>query len=1369
MPNTILKRWNGSAFEELYPKTTVGQISASGTPSATTFLRGDGQWVVPGGGERKSYSSISGTSGAWYDLFTVADGTNGALFVSIQTYAHDDLLFTVGTGYGASGVGTITILNCVYNPSGPYASITGVRIASTGLVQAQLTWSSGPTVDIDVAVYGSGTLPTLSASLTANATSYTIDDTVSITGLQGKIRSENGFVQGSTPIPSGTGTLNELTYWSGANTIGTLTTGTYPSLTELSYIKGLSSAVQTQLNNKAATSHTHSIGYYNSAITSDLDTLFSTGEFGFANTTTGRPEDYGQGINIVNTGTAYNGTSNWITQLAFGTAGSTSYFRTKVNTGAWTAWRKLWNDANDGTGSGLDADLLDGQHGSYFLDTSGATQTKSGSLTVSGTLTGGTVSSRNYSLNANGVPTSNLGTPTVSEMALFDEQFDNKTAFANIARISAQTSTDGVTWTEYTLTDAQKRGLVGGDAGTNITITYNTTYFRIKLLPGGYVYANALYGYFTTTYHTTAIQIYKKHDSGSYTQHTSSTNQVSGWPGHFYLPFSTIPWLDGGTLGTHFDDIYIVFIPTWNTSYSGSNITLHKLQIWGGYPASKRNIYSTDDLQNVTFPAAVVAPRLFSSIATGTSPLLVTSTTVNTNLNADLLDGNHAAAFALASHTHAIADVTSLQTSLDAKINTSARNAANGVAPLDATSKVPVANLPDFITGAGRGFYLVGTISGAVSLSAASTGLVAQLVALSGGDYENMYGYMWTAAAEVTLTWTDQTTLGPVYQYHVLTPGDEGDSTSPVTLEAGDMIVFTKYSDTAGNGDDQEFTFSVINSSDPRFANYVPLTGGNITGTLNVTSNVGIGTTSPGAKLHIFDANPMLIIQDSETTSASTDSRIRLAESGASNVLNEYVDLRKNGDDFQIDIYNGSTTITPFVVKYAGNVGIGTTAPAVKLHVAGGTRIVGQLNVMGDAETKRVWIDFEDGNDMGTIQVIQDGVSYKNLALQPDGSNVGIGTRTPTYKFHVKTTDTSTTIGANIVGRFETSASNADVSLQLSDGVSTASQISHTAGALHLRTANTTRLSVLSNGNVGIATTTPSEKLEVSGNAKATTFISTQATGTAPFTVASTTAVTNLNADLLDGSHGSAFALLAGATFTGDVYAPRFIASPSSGGSDTAGAWGISDYDDKLSAVRDYITDTYYPIYHSGNKPGVADISATGSPGATTFLRGDGTWANPDVFSYASLATSTSRQDTTYTTFLTSPTMDANSRYEVEVSVIFYKTSTAVARNIEYNIIVNNTTGTPTLQLVGEHSNIGTGSGGMNFYVASTTAATGTTHTTLPSQTGAYTRIFNVKGIVYTGTSTKTISIQDRASATLTGAEVVGSSAGSYIKVRKIN
>lgn len=44
--------------------------------------------------------------------------------------------------------------------------------------------------------------------------------------------------------------------------------------------------------------------------------------------------------------------------------------------------------------------------------------------------------------------------------------------------------------------------------------------------------------------------------------------------------------------------------------------------------------------------------RFHSDQATGTAPFTIASTTIVTNLNADLLDGNHAAAFAAASHTH---------------------------------------------------------------------------------------------------------------------------------------------------------------------------------------------------------------------------------------------------------------------------------------------------------------------------------------------------------------------------------------------------------------------------------------------------------------------------------------------------------------------------------------------------------------------------------------------------------------------------------------------------------------------------------------------------------------------------------------------
>lgn len=50
---------------------------------------------------------------------------------------------------------------------------------------------------------------------------------------------------------TGTGTANQIAYYTGSTSLASLTTSTYPSLTELSYVKGVTSAIQTQLGNKA--------------------------------------------------------------------------------------------------------------------------------------------------------------------------------------------------------------------------------------------------------------------------------------------------------------------------------------------------------------------------------------------------------------------------------------------------------------------------------------------------------------------------------------------------------------------------------------------------------------------------------------------------------------------------------------------------------------------------------------------------------------------------------------------------------------------------------------------------------------------------------------------------------------------------------------------------------------------------------------------------------------------------------------------------------------------------------------------------------------------------------------------------------------
>jgi hypothetical protein len=85
----------------------------------------------------------------------------------------------------------------------------------------------------------------------------------------------------------------------------------------------------------------------------------------------------------------------------------------------------------------------------------------------------------------------------------------------------------------------------------------------------------------------------------------------------------------------------------------------------------------------------VSGSTLTSTVATGTAPLSVTSTTAVTNLNADTVDGQHASAFATSAHTHG--SVTS-----DGKIgSTTGQVITTGAAGvLQASATIPAANLP---------------------------------------------------------------------------------------------------------------------------------------------------------------------------------------------------------------------------------------------------------------------------------------------------------------------------------------------------------------------------------------------------------------------------------------------------------------------------------------------------------------------------------------------------------------------------------------------------------------------------------------------------------------------------------------------------
>lgn len=75
--------------------------------------------------------------------------------------------------------------------------------------------------------------------------------------------------------------------------------------------------------------------------TANLNTCYDVGLYYYTNSTTGAPnKQYGHLLNTVSSGNKYNGSTNWLSQLAFNTD-DTVWHRSKVNSGGWTNWTKL--------------------------------------------------------------------------------------------------------------------------------------------------------------------------------------------------------------------------------------------------------------------------------------------------------------------------------------------------------------------------------------------------------------------------------------------------------------------------------------------------------------------------------------------------------------------------------------------------------------------------------------------------------------------------------------------------------------------------------------------------------------------------------------------------------------------------------------------------------------------------------------------------------------------------------------------------------------------------------------------------------------------------------------------------------------------
>ena len=240
---------------------------------------------------------------------------------------------------------------------------------------------------------------------------------------------------------------------------------------------------------------------------------------------------------------------------------------------------------------------------SRFINVTG--DTMSGSLDVNADIQANT-----FTQAAHGIPRNNLGAPTVTEMALFDNQFTPKTTLANnYDNLTDLTfwvqTTSSSAWTEITtFSDDQKRKFLRTN-NSNIAIPNGVYKFRVEFVGQGYTFANAMYAYWSSNSHNTSVHVWKYNvNSSSWLQHTNSSATISSWPGHMYLPFSTIPWLESATTHTgHFKSVRIEFTPTWSTgTYSDRVINLYGMQVWGGYPSGRRtpHYYDQNGRLNVT-------------------------------------------------------------------------------------------------------------------------------------------------------------------------------------------------------------------------------------------------------------------------------------------------------------------------------------------------------------------------------------------------------------------------------------------------------------------------------------------------------------------------------------------------------------------------------------------------------------------------------------------------------------------------------------------------------------------------------------------------------------------------------------------------
>ena len=256
------------------------------------------------------------------------------------------------------------------------------------------------------------------------------------------------------------------------------------------------------------------------------------------------------------------------------------------------------------------------------------------------------------------------------------------------------------------------------------------------------------------------------------------------------------------------------------------------------------------------------------------------------------------------------------------------------------------------------------------------------------------------------------------------------------------------------------------------------------------SGNVGIGTTSPGAKLDVTGNYGDVIEAVSGSQNITTNFVAPTTGSGLNNIISTGGEFNIGTSDAQpFDLVTNS--ISRIAVLSGGNVGIGTTSPSEKLHVAGYAKAdtgfkAGNYTILN-----------ESGNETSLSNTAYYPMFFKTnnstrMTISNAG-NVGIGTTSPDSLLHVAADVSGANVGTiTIEGRphgflgddiatidFHNNGTKlADIRMERGNASNDSQIVISTSDAGTLNDA----LIINEVGNVGIGTASPSEKLGVFGN-----------------------------------------------------------------------------------------------------------------------------------------------------------------------------------------------------------------------------------------------------------------------------------------------